>query len=389
VSSVARICVVTGSRAEYGLLYWLLKELDDDSAFDLRLIVTGMHLSPEFGNSISQIRRDGFDIDAIVESQLSSDTSTGITKSVGVGVIGFADAFRNMSPDAVIVLGDRFETFAAAQAAMFADIPIVHIHGGETSEGAFDEAIRHSITKMAHLHFVAAEAYRKRVIQLGESPDRVENVGAAGLDHLQRTPLLDRGQLEKELGLKLSSPLFLVTYHPVTVGDSDPAALVACLLDALDRFDATIVLTYPNADTGGRSIITAIDSFVARREQNRKAFASLGQQRYLSLMRIADVVIGNSSSGLIEAPALKRPTVNIGERQKGRLKATSVIDARDDAADIERAIRLVLSDDFRRGLGETISLYGHGNAAQSMVARLKHDLPLSTRKVFFDIVHGH
>lgn len=389
MNSPARICVVTGSRAEYGLLYWLLWELDEDPAIDLRLVVTGMHLSPEFGNSVSQIRQDGFRIDAVVESLLSSDTSNGITKSVGLGIIGFADAYRNMAPDAVIVLGDRFETFAAAQAAMFADIPIVHIHGGETSEGAFDEAIRHSITKMAHLHFVAADAYRKRVIQLGESPDRVENVGAAGLDHLQRTPLLDREALEKNLGLKLGSPLFLVTYHPVTVGDSDPAASVALLLDALDRFDATVVLTYPNADTGGRSIITAIDSFVAKNPQRRKAFASLGQQRYLSLMRIADAVVGNSSSGLIEAPALKRATVNIGERQKGRLKATSVIDAAEDTADIERAIRLALSSDFQRQLGDTISLYGQGNAARSMVARLKRELPLSTRKVFFDIAHGH
>lgn len=387
--SSARICVVTGSRAEYGLLYWLLRELEEDPGFDLRLVVTGMHLSPEFGSSISQIKKDGFTVEAVVESLLSSDSSTGITKSVGLGVIGFADAYRNISPDAVIVLGDRFETFAAAQAAMFADIPIVHIHGGETSEGAFDEAVRHSITKMAHLHFVAAETYRKRVIQLGESPNRVANVGAAGLDHLQKTPLLDPDSLEKRLELALGSPLFLVTYHPVTVGDSDAAASVEALFDALDRFDATIVLTYPNADTGGRVIISAIDEFVARRNSRRKAFATLGQQLYLSLMRNADAIIGNSSSGLIEAPALKRATVNIGERQKGRLKATSVVDATENAADIERAIRTALSEEFRRSLEDTVSLYGHGNAARSMVTRLKRDLPLSTRKVFFDIDHGY
>lgn len=384
-----KICVVTGSRAEYGLLYWLLKDIAADSELELQLIATGMHLSPEFGLTYQQIESDGFDIDAKIEMLLSADTPVAVTKSLGLGVIGFADALDRLSPDIVLVLGDRFEILAAAQAAMLACIPLAHIHGGETSEGAFDEGIRHAISKMAHWHFVAAEPYRQRVVQLGEDPQRVFNVGAPGLDHLLRTPLLSRDELEQLLGMHLGQPLLLVTYHPVTLGERTPEAALEELLAALREFDdAYVVFTYPNADTGGRALRQAIERFVADHPQRMRGYASLGQLRYLSLMQQADAIVGNSSSGLTEAPALKKATVNIGDRQKGRLKASSVIDVPEQRAEIAAAIRCALSSEFRGQLPDTQSLYGGGDASAAMVRQLKATLP-AIQKPFFDIAHGY
>jgi UDP-N-acetylglucosamine 2-epimerase (non-hydrolysing) len=389
VSSTKKICVVTGSRAEYGLLYWLLKEIAAEQDLHLQIIATGMHLSPEFGLTYKQIESDGFVIDAKVEMLLSADSQTAITKSLGLGVIGMADALSQLMPDILVILGDRFEILAAAQAAMLARIPVAHIHGGETSEGAFDEGIRHAITKMAHWHFVAAEPYRKRVVQMGESPKRVFNVGAPGLDHLSKASWLSRAELEASLDIKLNPPLFLVTYHPVTLGSEPPEAAMNELLEALTEFpDATIVFTYPNADTGGRVLIKCIDKFVAEHPNQSKAFVSLGQQRYLSVMREADVIIGNSSSGITEAPALKKITVNIGDRQKGRLKAASVIDVAECREDIAVAIRLAISEEFREVLCRTESLYGCGNASKAIVEKLKGIFP-SIQKPFFDIAHEY
>jgi len=389
MKAVRKICVVTGSRAEYGLLYWLLRDIDADPLLSLELIVTGMHLAPEFGLTYQQIEQDGFRISAKVEMLLSSDSTVAVTKSVGVGVMGFADAFDRIVPDIVVVLGDRFEILAAAQAAMLAKIPIAHIHGGETSEGAYDESIRHAITKMAHLHFVAAEPYRKRVVQMGEAPERVFNVGAPGLDHLTRTPLSTRAQLEVALGIRLNTPLFLVTYHPETLGKHQPEMAMSELLGALSEFsDATILFTYPNADTGGRVLIKAIDHYVSQYPVRAKAFASLGQQKYLSLMLAADAIIGNSSSGLTEAPAFKKPTVNIGDRQKGRLKASSVLDVSEDRDQIIGAIRYALSMPFQERLSETVSVYGRGEASAAILAQLKKALP-SLQKPFFDLDHDN
>jgi len=383
-----KICIVTGTRAEYGLLYWMMKEIADDDELELQIIATGMHLSPEFGLTYQQIEADGFSIDAKVEMLLSSDTPVGIAKSIGLGVIGFADALERLKPDILVVLGDRFEIIAAAQTAMIARIPIAHIHGGETTEGAFDEQIRHAITKFAQWHFVAAEPYRQRVIQLGESPDRVFNVGSPGLDHLQYMDWLDLPTLERSLGLKLRSPLLLVTYHPVTLDQQSPSIAMQELLAALDHFpDATVILTYPNADTGGRVLIEQIDQWVSQNQHRAKAFVSLGQQRYLSLMGEADVIIGNSSSGLTEAPALKKATVNIGERQKGRLKAKSVIDTPERSQDIVAGIHQALSDEFQSMLPSVQSLYGTGNVSQQIKETLKA-VPLQTRKAFFDIKHN-
>ncbi len=384
-----KIAVITGTRADYGLLRWLMQEIADDPGLDLGVIVTGMHLAPEYGSTYRQIEEDGFRIDAKVEMLLSSDTSLGVAKSMGLGVIGLAEALARLQPDILVVMGDRFEALAAAQAALILKIPIAHIHGGETSEGAFDEGIRHAITKMAQWHFVAAEPYRKRVIQMGETPERVFNFGAPGLDSLDKLDWLSRADLEAQLKMPLAAPLLLVTYHPATLSDISPAKAMAELFAALDAFpDATIVITYPNADTGGREIMACIDAYAARHPARVKAYASLGQLRYLSLMRAADVIIGNSSSGLIEAPALKKATVNLGERQAGRLKASSVIDAAESRAAIEAAIVHALSDEFRALLSSTASLYGQGSVSSKIKAQLK-SCSLQVRKSFFDIAHGH
>ena len=384
-----KICIVTGARAEYGLLYWLMKEVGADPDLQLQIIATGMHLSPEYGSTYQQIETDGFSIDAKVEMLLSSDSPVGIAKSMGLGVIGFADALDQLEPDILVVLGDRFEILAAAQAAMVARIPIAHIHGGETTEGAFDESIRHAITKMAQWHFVAAEPYRKRVIQLGETSDRVFNFGAPGLDHLQRLEWIDRPSLEKSLAIKLDPPVFLVTYHPATLSQQKPIAALNELLAALDEFpQATTIFTYPNADTGGRALIERLDQWVATNRHHAKAFVSLGQHRYLNLMHEADVVIGNSSSGLTEAPALKKATVNIGNRQKGRLRASSIIDASEEKELIVAAINKALSKEFRAELPFTKSLYGSGDVSRRIKDTLK-TVTLQTQKAFFDIEHAH
>lgn len=389
MNGTRKICIITGSRAEYGVLYWLLKEVDADPALQLQIIVTGMHLSPEFGLTYQQIEADDFTIDAKIEMLLSSDSPVGIAKSMGLGVIGFADALDRLRPDILVVLGDRFEILAAAQAAMVTRIPIAHIHGGETTEGAFDEGIRHAITKMAQWHFVAAEPYRKRVIQLGESPERVFNLGAPGLDHLQHLDWMSSDALEKSLGIQLNSPIFLVTYHPATLGQQEPVAAMNELLAALDEFSqATIIFTYPNADTGGRALIDRLEQWIVVNKHRAKAFVSLGQQRYLSMMREADVILGNSSSALTEAPALKKAVVNIGDRQCGRLKASSVIDAVENKDAIVAAIKEALSEDFRAGLPVTESLHGSGDVSRRIKNVLK-SVEIETRKTFFDIKHEH
>lgn len=367
-----KICVVTGSRAEYGLLFWLMKDINADPELELQVAVTGMHLSPEFGLTVTEIEKNGLPISARVEMLLSSDTASGIAKSVGLGVIGFSDALASLKPDLMVVLGDRFEILAAVQAALIHRIPVAHLHGGELTEGAIDESIRHAITKMSHLHFVAAEPYRQRVIQMGEQPERVHLVGAPGLDFVSRLPLLAKAELEQNLGLRFGELNFLVTYHPATLGDSSPASAFAELLQALDGFPrAHVIMTRPNADTDGRRLIDMIEDFVARRPGRAWEFTSLGQQRYLSVMQQVDVVIGNSSSGLTEAPLMKVSTVNIGTRQGGRLRAPSVIDCAEDAASICLAIEKACSPESRKIAREGVSVYGHGDASRRILDILR------------------
>jgi len=380
-----KICVVTGTRAEYGLFYWLMKEIQADSDLQLQLIVTGMHLSPEFGLTYRTIEEDGFAIDAKVEMLLSSDTPVGIAKSIGLGVIGFADVLERLKPDLMVVLGDRYEILSAAQAALVARIPVAHIHGGETTEGAIDESIRHAITKMSQLHFVAAEPYRKRVIQLGEHPDTVFNVGAVGIENIKRLQLLEKLQLELSISFKLDSPSFLVTYHPATLGSTTPRVAMQALLDSLDLFpDAKIIITKPNSDTDGRILGQLIDEYAEHNKGRVVVFTSLGQLRYLSALHLVDVVIGNSSSGIIEAPACNIPTVNIGNRQSGRLKADSIIDCMETRESIVAAINKALSPSFKDGIKQGVSLYGYGDSSVQIKNHLKQ-VKLSTTKRFYDL----
>ncbi|HSV68517.1 MAG TPA: UDP-N-acetylglucosamine 2-epimerase [Methylibium sp.] len=381
-----KVCVVTGTRAEFGLLRWLMQDLRDMPALTLQVIATGAHLSPEFGLTYREIEDAGFAIDQKVEMLLSGDTPTAVTKSMGLGLIGCADAYARLAPDLVVVLGDRYEAFAAAAAALIAGLPIAHLHGGETTEGAFDEALRHSITKMSQLHFVAAEPYRQRVIQLGEDPARVFLVGGLGIDAIRRVPLLDRAALEASLGFGLGPRNLLVTFHPVTLEGRSGAGHLRELLDALDGLaDTRLIFTLPNADTGGRELIRMVEDYVAGRPHAR-AYASLGQQRYLSCMRQVDGVVGNSSSGLAEAPSLGVGTVNIGDRQKGRLRASSVIDCEPDRASIRRAIDTLYSPAFRQTLATTVNPYGDGGASARIAKRLAEQ-PLEglLKKSFHDL----
>lgn len=382
-----KLCVVTGSRAEYGLLYWLLREIAADADVTLQLVATGMHLTQEFGLTYRKIEQDGFVIDAKVEMLLSGDSPNAVSKSIGLGVIGFADAFESLKPDCVIVLGDRFEIFAAAQAAMVARIPIAHISGGEITEGGIDDAIRHSLSKMAYFHFVSAEVYRQRVIQLGEDPQRVMNCGDPGLENIVRLKRLTCGELSQTLGVDLREPFFLVTYHPETLTGADHAAAVNELLAALDQFpEHRLVITKANADEGGRLINQMIDEYARTHGERVYASASLGQLNYLSAMSHCDAVIGNSSSGIVEAPVLLKATVNIGARQAGRLMATSIICCGHGHTEIARAIRETTSTEFRNALPRTASLYGHGKTSTFIKDYLKAVNLGSVVKHFYDLL---
>ena len=388
-TSKRKICVVTGGRAEYGHLYWLMKEIKDDPDLEFQLIATGMHLSPEFGLTYRKIEEDGFTINEKVEMLLSSDTGVGIAKSIGLGVIGFADAFFRLKPDILVVLGDRYEIFAAAQAAMAAKIPIAHLHGGEATFGAMDEAMRHAITKMAQFHFTAAEPYRQRVIQLGELPERVLNYGAPGLDHLKNTNLLGRDDFEKAIDFYLGALSFLVTYHPVTLSAEGSEKPFQELLGALDHFpEAKIILTKANADAAGRIINQIIDEYAETNPLRVKAFTSMGQLLYWSAVKNVDIVVGNSSSGIIEVPVLKKATVNIGQRQSGRLRADSVIDCEEKEQAIVAAIKEGLSPGFKSRLENVVSPYGQGNASLKIKDYLKKvSLQNVLMKQFYDVTY--
>lgn len=380
-----RICVVTGSRAEYGLLFWLMKEIQASPALELQVVATGMHLSPEFGLTFRNIEEDGFRIDEKVEILLSSDTPAGIAKSIGLGTIGFADAFARLKPDIVVLLGDRFEIFAAAQAALVARIPLAHLHGGETTEGAIDEAFRHAITKMAHLHFTATEEYRQRVIQLGEDPARVFNFGAAAIDGIRNRKLLSRPELEQTLGFSFGERNLLVTFHPVTLEADTAGQQFGELLAVLGDFPNTrLVFTMPNADTGGRVVRKMIEGYVTAHPGRAAAFDSLGQLRYFSVMCLVDAVVGNSSSGLIEAPSFHIGTVNIGDRQKGRIKAVSVIDCEPNRESIRNAFRRLYSPEFQESLRQVVNPYGDGPVSNRIMRVLaEYPLELILKKRFF------
>lgn len=382
-----KIAVITGSRAEYGLLYWLMRELQEDEDLELLLIVTGMHLSPEFGYTYKLIEEDGFKISEKVEILLSSDSSIGTAKSIGLCVIGFADAFARLQPDIIVLLGDRFEALAVAQTALVQKIPLAHIHGGELSEGAIDDAIRHSITKMAHLHFVAADSYRKRIIQLGEQPDRVFNFGTPGLERISRTQLLTLSDLEKKINFKFGQLNFLVTYLPATLEIEKSEQEIISILESLDYFpEAKIIFTKANADESGRFINGKIDQYISKNSHRAISYTSLGDLNYLSSLQFIDVAIGNSSSGIIEVPYFHKPTVNIGTRQAGRLHATSILSCNGEKDSIIANIEKSLSNEFRKNLNQTKLLYSNDKTSIKIKSELKNaNLSKIIKKKFFDL----
>lgn len=382
-----KVCVVTGSRAEYGLLNPLLEEIKKQRNWQLQLVVTGMHLSPEFGLTYKEIERDGFKIDRKVEMLLSSDTADGIVKSIGLGVIGFGNALRELQPDLLIVLGDRFEILSVAEAALIFKIPVAHIHGGELTEGAYDDSIRHCITKMSHLHFASTETYRHRIIQLGENPNHVFNVGAIGLQSIKNLKLLSRQALEEKLNIRFKKNNYLVTFHPVTLNNKSITNEFRELSSAINtQQESYFIFTKSNADNGGRTINKLIDEFVAAHPEKSIAYTSMGQLLYLSAMQYMNAVVGNSSSGIIEAVSLRTPVINIGDRQKGRVQPSSIINCTVKKSEIEKAFEKVNDPVFRKSISKIQNPYDGGNTAAQIIKQLKlikwHQL---IPKKFYDI----
>ena len=381
-----KICVVTSTRAEYGLLYWLLKEIKADSELKLQLIVTGMHLSPEFGLTYKEIEKE-FKIDKKIEILSSSHTSLDICAEMARVYEKFAPALAELKPDILVLLGDRYEIFGVAGVASIMQIPIAHIHGGETTQGAFDEAFRHSITKMSHIHFAATNEYANRIIQLGEESSRVFNVGGPGIENIKKLNLLSKEEFEKSIKFKLAKKNILITFHPVTLENSSAREQFNELLNALDELEETnFIFTKANSDTDGDVINKMIDEYVSENSQKAVAFASLGQLRYLSAIKFVDIVLGNSSSGLSEVPSFKKATINIGDRQKGRARASSVIDVRPVKEEILAAIKRAYSKEFEQTLKDTINPYDGGNPSKKMVKILKEiKLDGILKKKFYDI----
>jgi len=384
-----KIAVVTGTRAEYGLLYWIIKGIHEDPELELQLIVTGMHLSPEFGLTVKEIEKDGFPIAEWVEMLLSSDTETAIATSMGLGMIGFAKAYEHLRPDVLVVLGDRFEIHAAVSASIPFRLPVAHIHGGEATEGVIDEPIRHAITKMSHIHFAATDQYRKRIIQMGELPKNVFCFGAPGIDNFYKYDLINKEKLLVEFGISRDKKIGVITYHPVTLEKGSTISQILELLEAIKEFEEIYwVFTLPNADTEGRSITEKINNFVSEFPEKGRVFISLGQLRYLSLLKNAVLMVGNSSSGLVEAPSVELPVVNIGDRQRGRVRGKNVIDVPECKKEpIINSIYKALSPEFRNSLKGMKNPYGEGNASEKIVKILK-TISLGeglTKKTFYEI----
>ena len=384
-----RIGIMTGTRAEYGLLKPLMQEINKDNDLELYLIVSGMHLSPEFGMTYQEIEEDGFEINAKVEMLLSSDSPAGISKSIGLGVIGFADEFQRADLDMLILLGDRYEALSAAISAMVMRIPIAHLHGGELTEGAIDEGIRHSITKMSYLHFTSTEQYRNRVIQLGENPERVFYVGALGVENIKKINLMTKEELEKSIHFEIDENTVVVTYHPVTLENNTGEEQVLNLLKVLDRNPKIrMIFTKANADTNGRIVNELIDKYAAQNSERACAFMSLGQKRYLSALKYCRIVIGNSSSGIIEAPSFGKPIINIGDRQKGRICADSVINCGYTQQEIQQAMETALTEEFENKARNCRNPYEKENTAANIISVIKDYLlndKIKLKKGFYDI----
>jgi UDP-N-acetylglucosamine 2-epimerase (non-hydrolysing)/GDP/UDP-N,N'-diacetylbacillosamine 2-epimerase (hydrolysing) len=363
-----KICVITGSRAEYSLLCPLMKSIQAHKDLELQVVATGTHLTSEYGYTYKKILNDGFPLSGKVDMLLSSDSKVAISKSLGLGVLGFADLFERIKPDILLFLGDRFEVFAAAQAGMMALLPMAHIHGGEITEAAIDDAMRHAMTKMSHLHFVSTEIYKKRVIQLGEDPSRVFNVGSLGNENIKNFHLLDKKTFEEQNFYTFSSLNFVVTYHPETLNEETSLKVILNVLKALDNFPkAHIIFTMANADSGGKDINREIIRYVSQNQSRAYFYKDLGSLNYLSAIQHCDVVIGNSSSGIIEVPSFYKPTINIGNRQTGRVKASSILDCGYETYDIVNAIKKALSPEFQKKLHNLDLPYGKGEAVSKKI----------------------
>lgn len=382
-----KICVVTGSRAEYGLLRGLMSAIASDPSTSLQILATAMHLDEAYGGTYREIENDGFVIDRMVPLDLSDNSGLGVARATGAGTSAIGQAYSELAPDIVIILGDRYEAFAAAAAAVLLGLPIGHIHGGEITEGAIDEYLRHAITKLSSLHFASTEPYCRRIIQMGEHPDRVHWVGAPGVENIRGLDLPTAVEIEAKVGFVVDDDVVLVTFHPET-RDSTPAEdQVQPLLDALDRNrHLRIVFTKANADAGGRKINDKIEEFAANNRDRTFVAASLGVETYLAVMREAAAVVGNSSSGIIEAPSMKTPTVNIGDRQKGRVRAASVIDTPSDATAISEALDKIKNEAAGWPDERFENPYERAGTAQAILAHIKSSFPACAEpKQFFDI----
>jgi len=381
-----KICVITGSRAEYGLLSRVMRLIKEDADLQLQIIATNMHLSVEYGETYKEIEADGFIIDKKIPILSSSDTSNATAKTVGTGIIGFADAYEELRPAMIMVLGDRYEILAAVSAALFYKIPVIHLHGGEITEGAYDDAIRHAVTKMSHLHFTSTEEYRRRVIQMGENPDTVYNVGALGCDNIRQIPLMSREELEKSLNFTVDRKTILVTFHPVTMETNTAETQFRELLSAIDQFnDLRVIFTMPNSDTDGRIIMELIKDYVARNSEKAIWFASLGMKRYLSTLQYIGAVVGNSSSGITEVPSFHIPTLNIGDRQKGRITAKSIVNCLPIKDDIEKNLAIITKSGYIESLRDVVNPYDKPNTAQEIVRIIKENPNISATKKFYNI----
>lgn len=385
-----KICFITGTRAEYGILSHLMQLVEDDKDLQLQIIATNMHLSPQYGLTYKEIEADGFTIDKKVNMLISGDTSNATAKSMGLASIGFADALEDLNPDLIVILGDRYEMLSAASVALVFRIPIAHLHGGEVTEGAYDDAIRHSITKMSHLHFTSTEEYRNRVIQLGEDPNRVFNVGALGVENIKNTPLLTKSEFEDSIHFKVGEKSLLVTYHPVTLASESPKEQIENLLKVLDKYsEYKIIFTLPNSDTNGHIIADLINEYAAKDKNRISVYASLGKLRYLSALKYVSAVIGNSSSGIIEVPSFGIPTLNIGDRQKGRLAATSVVNCGTSQEAIERGMEYILSKEFENKTREVLNPYEKRETSRTILEYFKnYPLDNIVSKTFYNLNNG-
>ena len=381
-----KICVITGTRAEYGLMSRLMQIIKEDHNFQLQIIATNMHLSVEYGETYKEIEADGFVINKKVPILSAADTINATVKSVGKGLIGFADAYEELRPDMILVLGDRYEILAAVSAALFYKIPVIHLYGGEITEGAYDDAIRHAVTKMSHLHFTSTEEYRQRVIQMGEDPETVFYVGALGCDNIRQIPLMNKEEVEKSLNFILDRNTILVTYHPVTLENNSSEAQFKELLSAIDQFsNIRLIFTMPNSDTYNKIIIKLIKDYTSINPNKAIYFKSLGTKRYLSVLQFIGAVVGNSSSGIIEVPSFHIPTLNIGDRQKGRIAAESVLHCLPKKGDILEKLKIITKPNYIDMLKEVVNPYAKLNTAQEIVEIIKNKTNITAKKCFFNL----